>query len=139
MSAKPVDPIAAAIEIFLEIKKKIDEDKEKDNVGSKLRSRAREVGELIEEVGLVPALSFLYSKRGDKKKDNKDYEYMFEAIWKYLHRLKFVKNANMDNIDEVIKELDELVGRSYVVLPLLRPFLIEFKRLCEATWEPGRD
>ncbi|MEM1509196.1 MAG: type III-B CRISPR module-associated protein Cmr5 [Thermofilaceae archaeon] len=141
------DPVAAAIEIFAETKrlveeisKKFEEEKNKrefeKKLGGKLRTRAREAPELIEEIGLVPALSFFYSKR-----DNEEYKLMHWAILRYLKNINVV--TTVDNIDSAINSPDiminllkELLTKSVVATPLLRPFLVEFKRLCEATWEP---
>ncbi|MEM0460412.1 MAG: type III-B CRISPR module-associated protein Cmr5 [Thermofilaceae archaeon] len=148
MSAEQLrDPVGAALDIFSEIKKELElrakDDKEKLDFGRELRARAREAPELIEEVGLVPALSFFYSKS-----DKIGYELMLKAILLYLQRIQIVSSninldailrgeregGNTDAMKAMIDLLRCLLKRSTVVVPILRPFLVEFKRLCEATW-----
>lgn len=55
-------PVEEAIEAFLEVKRKVV--KGDGELGSKLRTRSREVPELMLELGLVPALSFCLAKAG---------------------------------------------------------------------------
>ncbi len=132
---EPADPIYSALEIF----SKIAEEANRSNAGSKLRARAREVIGLIEEAGLVPTLSFFYSKKD--KEAEKGYELMLRAILEYLKKLNIItKNVEtlLSNHNEMIETLKELRGKSSIISPLLRPFLIEFKRLCEALWEEER-
>lgn len=137
------DPVLAAITIFKDVRKEIEElektnKKRRDEIGSKLRARARDVPELIEELGLVPALSFLYSKRADY-----DYRLMLKAILLYLQKTgvlssRYDVNAMIEEgRAEDLNMVDFLVNlrnKSSAIVPLLRPFLVEFKRLCEATW-----
>ncbi|MEM0226460.1 MAG: type III-B CRISPR module-associated protein Cmr5 [Thermofilaceae archaeon] len=142
MSAEQLrDPVRAALDIFMtirgELERRAKSEKEKTDFGRDLRARARDAPELIEEVGLVPALSFFYSKS-----DKIGYELMLKAILLYLQRIQIVpSNINLDailagerNTDAMIDLLRDLLKWSTVVVPILRPFLVEFKRLCEATW-----
>ncbi len=61
-----IDPIKEAIQVFMNIKEKVIdkfEDKEKsEEIGSKLRARAREIPEMMLELGLVPTLSYCLAK-----------------------------------------------------------------------------
>ncbi|MEM3944499.1 MAG: type III-B CRISPR module-associated protein Cmr5 [Thermofilaceae archaeon] len=152
MSARRLsDPVRAALDIFATIKgeleRKAKSDEEKSDFGRALRARARDAPGLIEEVGLVPALSFFYSRssygKSDKIKSDKiGYELMLKAILLYLQRIQIVSsNINLDAIlgeerdtDAMINLLRSLLERSTVAVPILRPFLVEFKRLCEAAW-----
>ncbi|RLE67383.1 MAG: type III-B CRISPR module-associated protein Cmr5 [Thermoprotei archaeon] len=138
------DPIKLAVDIFLKIKeeiKKPQKNKEKstmeetEELGSKLRARAREIPELIESIGLVPALSFCYAKAKGEGEDAKAYMLYLKAILIYLiDELKLLDTSIDDALENPAETLEKLYSLSHVVVPLLRPFLIEFKRLCEATW-----
>lgn len=64
MQAK-IDPTREAIQVFLEIKKTVIDHLEGDKseeVGSKLRTRAREIPEMIVEMGLIPTISYCIAK-----------------------------------------------------------------------------
>lgn len=41
-------------------------------------------------------------------------------------------------VENFINILNEVLQKSYIASNMLEPFLIEFKRLCEATWERER-
>ncbi len=68
--SKHADPIGRAIETFLKVKNLVDQlDKQRENkkdkgVGSKLRARAREIPEMMLDLGLVPTLSYCFAKAG---------------------------------------------------------------------------
>lgn len=133
MTSKSLDPVRAAIEIFIKIRDEVGSEKE----GSKLRARSRDAPEMFESMGLIPALSFFYSK-----KDNKDYRLMLKAILLYLKKIGVVSSgqdvdALISNPRQMVDELQNLFEKSKAILPILRPFLVEFKRLCEASWEAG--
>lgn len=135
VETKPPDPISSAMEIFISIRNEV-KDKE---IGSKLRSRARDVAELIDEAGLIPTLSYLYSKKYSKEWDA--HKFMLKAIFEYLKMLGLVKedvSSCLEKSECVEMILQGLVGKSSVIVPLLRPFIIQFKRLCEAVWESER-
>lgn len=130
-------PVEHALEIFAEISREVE--KLKEEVGRKLRARSRDAPGLIEEIGLVPALSFFYSKI-----DDVDYRLMLLAILRYLRRINvitvdFSTESDVKDTKKMLQVLRELSDKSVVVTLLLRPFLVEFKRLCEATWEPLGD
>lgn len=143
--ARRADPVGAALRIFSELRKEIEEeaarqgrtpeDRERRarDMGSELRARAREAPEMIEDFGLVPTLSFFFSKR-----DSPGYGLMLKAVLEYLRELGLVaQSGDVSSMDVggMIEVLQSLHGRSRAVVPLLRPFLVQFKRLCEATWE----
>ncbi|MEM1632252.1 MAG: type III-B CRISPR module-associated protein Cmr5 [Thermofilum sp.] len=133
------DPVRAALSIFTSIKRELESTAESKELGRKLRARARDAPELVEEIGLVPTLSFFYSKKKDA-----DYKLILKAILLYLKEIGVLGSAkDVDNLlreggtDTMVEVLLELRGKSAAIVPILRPFLVEFKRLCEATWEEG--
>ena len=141
MGARAADPVGSALRIFLEVREEVEkaELEKAEELGSKLRSRAREVAELIDEVGLVPTLSFLYSKKHTD--EWKACRLVLKAVLDYLGELKVI-NRKVDEWDKdpqaAAEDLLKLLNMSRALTPLLRPFFIEFKRLCEASWKPER-
>ncbi len=122
-----LDPLGEAIRIFMEIKQEVGPNEE---LGSELRTRARQIPELIEELGLIPALSFCFAKA----KENKSYELYVKAMLRYLKDLQVITKDPNDAFSNPDGILNEIHPKSTIIVQLLRPFLIEFKRLCEATW-----
>jgi CRISPR type III-B/RAMP module-associated protein Cmr5 len=161
VSAQRLNPVGLAIEIFTKIREEVGENRE---LGSKLRHRAREGPELIRSMGLIPTLSFYYAKArkalvegGDReereeertKAEEKAYALYLMAIMLYLEKIGLVKDvssifssqsrpSDKEVHRRLINVLDELSGKSLIAARLLNPFLIEFKRLCEAVWERER-
>ena len=147
MSAQRLNPVELAIEIFTKIREEVGEDRV---LGSKLRHRAREGPELIRSMGLIPTLSFYYAKArnallGEGRSEERAYALYLKAIMSYLEKIGLVKDVShifssqsRPSDKEVLSVLDELSGKSLIAARLLNPFLIEFKRLCEAVWERER-
>ena len=151
MSAQRLNPVGLAIEIFTKIREEVGEDRV---LGSKLRHRAREGPELIRSMGLIPTLSFYYAKArealvGGGDKEERAYALYLMAIMSYLEKIGLVKDvshvfssqsrpSDKEVHEKLISVLDELAGKSLIAARLLNPFLIEFKRLCEAVWERER-
>jgi CRISPR type III-B/RAMP module-associated protein Cmr5 len=152
VSAQRLNPVELAIEIFTKVREKVGEDRE---LGSKLRHRAREGPELIRSMGLIPTLSFYYAKArealvGGGDKEERAYALYLMAIMSYLEKIGLVKDVSRvfssqsrsfddkEVHDKLINVLNELTGKSLIAARLLNPFLIEFKRLCEAVWERER-
>ncbi|MEM3383861.1 MAG: type III-B CRISPR module-associated protein Cmr5 [Nitrososphaerales archaeon] len=125
------------------------EKKEESKVGESFRSRCRELPSLIEDVGLIPALSFCYAKakkdiyeeikstmknQGKINDDNyieKGYSIYFYFVLKRLKDLKLI-----ENLDEPIKALEEIGNRKQrVVGKLLRPYIVQMKKLSEAVFK----
>jgi len=127
-------PIELVVDIFLKIKSEV-EDK---SIGPKLRQRAREIPELIESMGLIPALSYCFAKANSGGKEAEPYKLYIRAILEYLNSLKFLEEDLESVFNNSVETIKKLYPISSVVTPLLRPFLIEFKRLCEATWKPEK-
>lgn len=159
------DPIRLAIELFLETKKEALEEarsmvaketkgektirkeeieerarkRVERELGPKLRTRAREMPELVESIGLVPALSFYYAKAKDKREESIAYRLYLRAILRYLTEGLGVLDLSIDDaLNSPAETLEKLYPLSSVAASLLRPFLVEFKRLCEASWKAER-
>ncbi len=120
-----------AIEIFLEIKQEVGSN---NDLGSKLRTRAREIPEFMESMGLIPALSLCYAKKRDGV-EARSYELFLKAVLRYLKELGFLSKDVDKALNEPAETLNELYPKATTAIPFLRPFLIEFKRLCEAEWK----
>ncbi len=130
--AVKINPVKIAMDIFLEIKQEINQN---ERLGSKLRTRAREIPELVEDIGLIPALSFCYAKANGKGEETKAYKLYLKAVLSYLKNLRIIENVN-EALDKPAETLRRLYIASPIIKPLLILFFIEFKRLCEATWKP---
>jgi CRISPR type III-B/RAMP module-associated protein Cmr5 len=126
-------PIELAVEIFLKIKSEVKD----ESIGSKLRHRAREIPELIVSMGLIPTLSYCFAK-ANSGEEVEPYRLYLRAILDYLCSLKFLKEDSEEALNKSVETIKNLSSISSVVTLFLNPFLIEFKRLCEATWKPER-
>ncbi len=170
-----INPIKDAITVFLEVKKvidKLDDKKKSEEVGSKLRARAREIPEMILELGLVPTLSFCIAKAevGNiikaarvivgrdqlNKVENIGSDELAYAIYTYI-LLKYLTSI-VGKVNEVEFRINDLIEKdeeeiqstlieylkaliitsSTPLYGMLQPYLLQFKRLCEATFNSGR-
>jgi CRISPR type III-B/RAMP module-associated protein Cmr5 len=141
--------------LFQEIAKVSD----RKDFGKSFRARAREMPSLLYEVGVIPALSFMYAKTNDadkqvyrifvdfvrniqitpedsKKLNSTEGGY---AAYLYLTLLEIKRLMPEKNMDPStpISCIDALIGfgRVPVILPsLLMPYLLEIKRLAEAVF-----
>jgi len=151
------DPLRAAIDNVKKVSVLAGENK---TLSGKFRARARDLPSLVTEIGLVPALSFCYGKAG---KDT--YEKMEESFSKnikidgneeesyalylllvldYIRKLGLINQT--EGATDVVDALNQLSGGerlSESALPkvelaskLIRPYLLEIKRLSEALFEP---
>ena len=169
--ANTVDAIREATQAFLSIKEKVVDkldDGKGEEVGSKLRTRAREVPEMILELGLVPTLSYCLAKSNvdsikrivsiierdssvDELKNIKTEELAYAlytyALLKYIVtivgglRIEAFADMNKKEISSrLLKYLEELADASAKAQlhELLQPYLLQFKRLCEAVYKPER-
>ncbi len=130
MSAR-IDPVKQAIEIFLKIKQEV---RDNSSLGSRLRARAREMPELMESIGLISTLSFCYAKKNGEGEEARSYELFLKALLLHLRELGFLNKDVEEALNKPAETLNELYPKAGTVMPFLRPFLIEFKRLCEAEW-----
>ena len=127
------------------------ENKEKSKVGTSFRSRCREIPSLIEDMGLVPALSFCYAKAGkdtyndmksmlrnggkitDKNHVERGYGIYFYFVLKRLKELKLIEDTHLD---EPIKALEELgQGKERVASRLMKSYIVQLKKLSEAVFK----
>ncbi len=173
------DPIRReAIRVFMDVKEKVIDKLNTgkiSEVGSKLRTRAREVPEMILELGLVPTLSYCLSKAGvnnilkvikvmkgdsEQLEDIKNVESEKLAYALYTYVLLHYLSLTMGKVSNVELRIEDLVNENDVnrasnmitrymealmessakslIHRLLQPYLLQFKRLCEATFEPER-
>ncbi|MEM3404680.1 MAG: type III-B CRISPR module-associated protein Cmr5 [Sulfolobales archaeon] len=144
------DHVSRAIDDFEGLLNSL-ENREKSEVGKSFRSRCRELPSLIEDVGFVPALSFCYAKakkatydevnrllKNGGKIDEKDDTEKGYGIYLYfvLKRLKDLKLIKENHLDDPIKALGELsMGKQSVASRLLRPYIVQMKKLSEAVFE----
>jgi len=177
---RTINPVEQALQVFIDIKEKIIDkiDKKKgENLGSKLRSRARQIPEMILELGLVPTISYCLARAGIDnvikvvkviRKDSKElipeleksgqeelaYALYIYVLLNYLSIVaKKINNVEIDldelaernNIEEVsnniIKYIEELMKSNIKTLAheLLYPYMLQFKRLCEAIYKSERE
>ncbi|MGC9020967.1 MAG: type III-B CRISPR module-associated protein Cmr5 [Candidatus Methanodesulfokora sp.] len=139
-------------DIVYELYRKIGEE---NNFGKSFRSRAREIPSFLYEVGFLPALSFIYSK-AEAQKYNLIVRFARErdlpatelkgvnsveggyAAYLYLLLLetsRILSNMRLDPSNP-LSCINSLSGHGnlLIVLPqLLMPYLLELKRLAEAT------
>lgn len=126
-----------------------------------LRARAREFPLFICEVGLINGLSFCFAKckEGEKKLYSKLIEYLNEPKEETLEKLakdegagyssylylilKEIKDMKIiDDVDEkspynFIQNLAKNLEKASIITSMLIPYMIELKRLCEATLRGG--
>lgn len=126
------------------------ENKEESEVGKSFRARSRELPSLIEDVGFVPALSFCYAKatknvyekirklienKEDTIKDDdstkQGYGIYFYLVLKRLKTLGLIKV----NLDKPIDALEELMEKERLASKLIRPYIVQLKRLSEAVFK----
>jgi CRISPR type III-B/RAMP module-associated protein Cmr5 len=120
--------------------------------GKSFRSRARETPSFLYEVGLISGLSFIYAKTDDATKrtyaillnclkgDTKDLKKLDSkegGYAAYLHLLlleisRLVPDKNLD-LRDPLSCIKALEGLDRPLVPLLIPYLLEIKRLAEAT------
>jgi CRISPR type III-B/RAMP module-associated protein Cmr5 len=147
------DRILSSIKDIEDLKNSL-KNKEKSEVGRSFRSRCRELPNLIEDVGFIPALSFCYAKAGDtyekvkstleKRGEIDDNNHMEKGYGIYLYfmlkTLKGLKLIEEEHLDEPLKALEELgKGKQIVASKLLRPYIVQMKKLSEAVFEAEGD
>ncbi len=174
------DPIREAIRVFMDVKENVIDKlntSKINEVGSKLRTRAREVPEMILELGLVPTLSYCLSKasvnnilkiikviknssESEQLKDIKNVESEKLAYALYTYVLLNYLSLTMGKVGNVELRKEDLVNENDVdrasnmiirymealmessakslIYGLLQSYLLQFKRLCEATFEPEK-
>lgn len=180
--SKAINLVEEALHVFIDIKEKIIDKLKDEKLGSKLRSKAREIPEMILELGLVPTISYCLAKaeidkvikvvrvikKGDSeaieelsklKLKESDQEKLAYALYTYVllnylstiartinnAELDLEKLTDKDNTEEVsnklIRYLEELMKSNIKTLAheLLYPYMLQFKRLCEAVYKSERE
>ncbi|RLF14812.1 MAG: type III-B CRISPR module-associated protein Cmr5 [Thermoprotei archaeon] len=177
MAEEGLDPRRRALDVFLQIKSRLDELEEKlgkehseyvSEVRKKLRTRSRNMPELMIDLGLAPTLTFCLAKAskdnlnkacilmddgvdsfissiksGDKLSvEDLSYALYAYVILKYLKELGIRRNGERIAVDarkvDSIYELLKALTRGTTLLNLLTPYLTEFKKLCEAEFPSER-
>jgi CRISPR type III-B/RAMP module-associated protein Cmr5 len=126
------------------------ENKEKSKIGESFRSRSRELPVLIEDIGLIPALSFCYAKASNEVYNNvreliekrevikeDDATKQGYGIYFYfiLNRLKALKLIKV-NLDDPINALKEIMnGKERIATVIIRPYITQLKKLSEAVFK----
>ncbi|MEM2914639.1 MAG: type III-B CRISPR module-associated protein Cmr5 [Halobacteria archaeon] len=140
------DPIKAGIEDMKVIMSLIAEN---ESLDGKFRARARSLPSLINEIGLVPTLSFCYGKAEkevyenvkkcfyeNRKIDKGDEEKKGYALY-LLITLNYLKKLGLiTSTEDVVEVLKQLSGKGEITYRLLRPYLLQIKRLAEALFKP---
>jgi len=126
------------------------------DLGAKFRSRSRSMPSMFEDIGFIPVLSFCFGKIGlekykriarvlseledfsdfnkawseikDIKTEDASYGLYLYFSLKQLRDMGLVKSP----IENPLKILEELMGKEAIAYRLLRPYLIQIKKLSEA-------
>jgi CRISPR type III-B/RAMP module-associated protein Cmr5 len=110
----------------------------------------REVISLIDEVGLIPALSFFYSKstksiyeeilkvmqakeKGNIKEEDSTKKGYALALYFALKRISELRL--IASLENPLNAFEELEGKQRLAFKLIFSYLLEMKRLAEATFE----
>ncbi|MEM4810836.1 MAG: type III-B CRISPR module-associated protein Cmr5 [Thermofilum sp.] len=161
-----MDPVRRAVEDFSKLQNLIAQGIESgildEDMGQSFRARARSVLSMIEDVGLVPALSFCYARatkstynrvvsawqkgwgaeaqreRGKKVigKEEGGYAFYLFLVLSYLRELGVLKKDPA----QPVEALGELVDVQVLAAKLLTPYCIQLKKLAEAVYtreKPG--
>lgn len=152
------ESVRAALNDFNNLRELLEKHPKGGEVGKKVRARAREVLTYMLSGGMIPTLTF-YLAKGEEStiKLIKDafegksarelekitaerlaYAIIFYLSFKRLKQLGFV-SSDLRNPRNCLRELIKInsVRRIYA-FNLLTLYLLEFKKLCEATFEPER-
>jgi CRISPR type III-B/RAMP module-associated protein Cmr5 len=160
MSERKNEVIKYAVEIFDEIYNKILEHiiqrDEPPEMEKSLRQRSREIPSLIQEIGLIGALSYCFSKgykyynqildalKEEKKVDDLakgtdvGYSMYLYFLLRGMEQIKIL-DVNHTNPYEVIKTLSENLNQVGIMERLIMPYLVEIKRLCEGSLRSGEE
>lgn len=132
---------------------RIEEDeKVREKFGSSFRTRTREFPEMMEVLGIIPALTFMYAKAESKsykelcrvlddekaklseKLDRTNFGYAA-----YLHEILSYTERNLLsglNHRDPILSFEKIRENIMIIKPMLRSYLIELKKLAEAVFKP---
>jgi len=141
--------IKVAVSDFKQLFEKLHENSQ-SQVGASFRARMREVISLIDEVGLIPALSFFYSKSTKsiyeevlkvmqaKEKENikeEDYTKKGYALALYFVLKRISELGLITHFESPLNAFEELEGKQRSAFKFIFSYLLEMKRLAEAIFE----
>jgi CRISPR type III-B/RAMP module-associated protein Cmr5 len=136
--------------------------KDKEEFGKSFRARSRESPSLLYEIGVIPTISFIYSKTKDSEKQTYvtfiDFVTKDQAASENLKKLNSTEGGYAAYLYLILSEISRLIPKINIdpksplscievltgselltILPsLLMPYLLEIKRLAEAVFPPGR-
>ena len=149
------ESVRSALNDFNSLIKLLEVHPKGEEVGSKTRARTREILTYIWSGGLVPTLTFYLAKgeennikivkgafEGEEKlvgePEKLAYAIIFYLTFKRLKQLSFI-SSDLGDPRSCLHELIEMdpFKRMYA-FNLLTSYLLEFKKLCEATFKPER-
>ena len=152
MKMMSIDPVLEAIKDFEKLRKIIGDN---DELGSKFRSRTRFMLSLIEDTGLVAALSFCYSKAEHKTYENiiriwhgeeeklqegeeekKSYALYLYLVLQYLKKLDIISK---DDVNSPLAAFKTLREKGTVTFRLIKSYLTHLKRFAEAVYKSERE
>jgi len=121
----------------------------KSKVGNSFRARCRELVPMIEEIGLVPSLSYCYAKakqnifqevtksfESNQQIDEKEDTEKGYAIFLYLVFRRLAELGIIEGVDaKIIENLGKLEKKEQLASKLIKEYLIQLKRLSEAIFE----
>lgn len=142
-----MDPIQRAVKDFSKLYDLVEQGFFDKNVGRSFRARARSMPDIINDVGLVPALSFCFAnatksmydkvieiwRKGCEepiKAEEGGYALYLLLVLSYLRDVEILKV----DISRPVEALGELVSVQTLAAKLLAPYCIQLKRLAEAVY-----
>jgi CRISPR type III-B/RAMP module-associated protein Cmr5 len=160
MSKKSLESINNAIDLFDTVYEKIFKEFKTEKVPSietSLRQRSREMPSLIQEIGIVGALSYCFAKGNkyypelinileskDKSKEQETKDVLSKikkepdagySVYLYI-LLKAIDDTKLLQINvkdpySAIKNLSQNLDKARIVERAIMPYLLQIKRLCE--------
>jgi hypothetical protein len=160
MSKKSFESVNNAVELFDIVYEKIFKEfkaEKAPSIETSLRQRSREMPSLIQEIGIIGALSYCFAKgneyypelinilESDGKTKEQEMKNVLSKIKKepdagysvYLYiLLKAIDNTNLLKVDikdpySVIKNFSQNLDKAKIIERAIIPFLLQIKRLCE--------
>ncbi|MHC1629088.1 MAG: type III-B CRISPR module-associated protein Cmr5 [Candidatus Nezhaarchaeales archaeon] len=145
--------VRAALNDFNNLTKLLEEHPKGEDIGSKLRTRTREILTYIWSGGLALTLTFYLAKgeennikiireafEGEKKlvgePEKLAYAIVLHLAFNRLKQLKFISSDPGDPRSCLHELIEMNPFRRIYASDLLTSYLLEFKKLCEATFKP---
>jgi hypothetical protein len=168
MSKKSLESVNNAVELFDIIYEKIFKEfktEEAPSIETSLRQRSREMPSLIQEIGIIGALSYCFAKgneyypelinilESDDRSKELEMKNVLSKIKKepdagysvYLYILiKAIDNTRLLKVDikdpySIIKNLSQNVDKARIVERAIMPHLLQVKRLCEGMLRKAKE